>query len=204
MQTDYDVSGLDFAIKLIVAADVDGDGRDELVLVPDAVRDAGNHLWVMDYDTGIGWRHLTPDNTSHPMDADAFCSELPFAASILVAADVDGDGKPEVVVKPLVAGSAGNDLWVLHLVPPTRVSCANHQGGQVTGIGGVHQNGTHWDLPEDQAIAEIQRGRRFYVEEPTAGARVPVVIRARQGNLYLTTLRDNIETNNLSELPECP
>ncbi|GAA1789789.1 hypothetical protein GCM10009712_41460 [Pseudarthrobacter sulfonivorans] len=37
MEADCDVSGPDFAIKLIVAADVDGDGRDELVLIPDAV-----------------------------------------------------------------------------------------------------------------------------------------------------------------------
>jgi hypothetical protein len=118
MDADIDCSGQQFAAKFAVVGDFDGDGRAELVVVPDASGSRGNDLWVMkyvgDYPTGH-WQHMAPI-PNHPMDADIDCSGLQFAAKFAVVGDFDQDGRDELVVAPNAAGSRGNDLWVMKYV----------------------------------------------------------------------------------------
>ena len=115
---DIDCSGVQFPAKFAFAGDFDGDGRHELVVVPDADGSRGNDLWVMKYvgtfPEGI-WQHMAPI-PNHPMDADIDCSGVQFPAKFAFAGDFDGDGRHELVIVPDADGSRGNDLWVMKYV----------------------------------------------------------------------------------------
>ena len=113
MGADIDCSGLKYPAKLIVAGDFDADGLTELVIAPDASGSRGNDLWVMKYNVAAAsWQHMAPI-PNHPMDADIDCSGRQFPAKFFVVADFDGDSADELLVAPDVAGSRGNDLWVM-------------------------------------------------------------------------------------------
>lgn len=49
LQADIDCSGDQYTAKFAVVADFDGDGRAELMVVPNASGSRGNDLWVMKY-----------------------------------------------------------------------------------------------------------------------------------------------------------
>lgn len=85
-----------------------------------------------------------------------------------------------------------------------RVQCVQRGGGRITGIGGVLPDGRRWRLSVPQALAELDRGQAFYVEEPT-GDRVEVVSDVTpKGRRFLRTVADGDRPNNLSRLPSCP
>ena len=113
-RADLDCSGSRaFAVRGL-AADVDNNGRDELVVALDRRRREVNDLWVMGYDPDTGtWSHTSRGSRSHPLDADIDPSTESLDTSTLTAADVDGDGVPELVVGPDAEGSRSNDLWVM-------------------------------------------------------------------------------------------
>ncbi len=107
-----------FGVKSVTAADVDGDGQAELIVTPDTNGTAGNDLWVMKYDRSRRtWSHLSPI-PGHPFLADVNCdagasTPTGFGVKSVLAADVDGDGRAELIVAPDITGTAGNDLWVM-------------------------------------------------------------------------------------------
>ena len=116
MDADIDCSGREFPAKFALVADFDGDGADELVVVPEAAGSQGNDLWVMKY---VGrfpdgtWQHMAPI-PGHAMDADVDCSGLQFAAKFAVADDFDRDGADELVVVPEGAPFLYSSiLWVM-------------------------------------------------------------------------------------------
>ena len=118
MNADIDCSGRPYPARLVIAADFDADGRAELVVIPDAPGSRGNDLWVMKYvgDFPQGqWQHMAPI-PNHPMEADIDCSGRPYPAKFAVTADLDGDGRAELIVIPDAPGSRGNDLWVMKFV----------------------------------------------------------------------------------------
>ena len=116
MEADIDCSGREFPAKFALVADFDGDGSDEVVVVPDVGGTQGNDLWVMKYNTATGaWQHMAPI-PNHPMDADIDCSGREFAAKFMVAGDFDGDFRAELVIAPDAGGTQGNDLWVMKYV----------------------------------------------------------------------------------------
>jgi hypothetical protein len=118
LQADFDCSGLPNAARRFVAGDVDGDGVTEVVLQIDGAHSGGNDFWVMKFDPASQtWFHLSPI-PGHPLQADFDCSGLPNAARSVALADVDGDGRAEVVVQIDAHGSGGNDFWVMKYVPP--------------------------------------------------------------------------------------
>jgi hypothetical protein len=113
LEADFDCSGLQQGAKVFAAGDVDGDGRDEVVLQIDAKGSGGNDFWVMKYDPQTTtWRHLSPI-AGHALEADFDCSGLPNRARTMVLADVDGDDRVEVVVQIDASGSGANDFWVM-------------------------------------------------------------------------------------------
>ncbi len=118
LQADFDCSGLPNAARRFVAGDVDGDGRAEVVLQIDAAHSGGNDFWVMKFDPASRtWSHLSPI-PGHPLQADFDCSGLANAARSVAMADVDGDGRAEVVIQIDANNSGGNDFWVMKFVPP--------------------------------------------------------------------------------------
>ena len=113
MQADIDFTTLNFPAKFAVVGDFDGDGRQEIAVAPEAGNSAGNDFWVMKFNpTTRTWRHLSPI-PGHPMQADIDFSGLGYPAKFAIVGDFDGDGKQEIAVAPLAAGSAGNDFWVM-------------------------------------------------------------------------------------------
>jgi hypothetical protein len=114
---DLDCSAVQVAAKFAVVGDFDGDGRDEIAAAEDAPGTRGNDFWVMDYDPGSGrWRHLNP-GSGLANDADLDCAPDQVAAKFAVAGDVDGDGRAELVVAKDIAGTRGNDFWVMDYGP---------------------------------------------------------------------------------------
>lgn len=90
-----------------------------------------------------------------------------------------------------------------------RVQCVRRPGRTgprgLQGIGGTFgQSARRWFLTLPQAIEEIERGKSFYVEEPT-GDRVAVVVdRVSRSRPFLRTVADGDGPNNLLSLPSCP
>jgi len=91
--------------------DVDGDGRDELILT---VEDGAGvrSLWILDFDPQRGWDHLNPDVFAAAGTDLAF--DVTGEVLAVFPADVDGDGEAELVVA-LATASQPNAFWVFDL-----------------------------------------------------------------------------------------
>ncbi|HYN70815.1 MAG TPA: DUF3892 domain-containing protein [Candidatus Eisenbacteria bacterium] len=88
-----------------------------------------------------------------------------------------------------------------------RVDCVARAGrrppyDRILGIGGDGPDGASWRLTEDEAIAAIERGSRFYLEWPK-GHRVDLAVVPGFGRKYLRTEADRWGPGPLLELPEC-
>ena len=120
LQADFDCSGLPNAGRSVSIGDVDGDGRDEVIVQIDAAHSGGNDFWVLKFDpAGFGpahWQHLSPI-PGHTLQADLDCSGLANAGRSVSIGDVDGDGRDEVIVQIDAANSGGNDFWVMKFDP---------------------------------------------------------------------------------------
>ncbi|AKT40070.1 DUF3892 domain-containing protein [Chondromyces crocatus] len=88
-----------------------------------------------------------------------------------------------------------------------RVDCVITSGQteahqRILAIGGEYQ-GSRWQDTQQEAIANIETGRKsYYVKEP-GGPRVEVVVGSRNGKKYLKTENDGEQPNNLLSLREC-
>ena len=70
-------------------------------------------------------------------------------------------------------------------------------------IGGQNYNGTQWKITVDRAIDGIESGKwEFFVQ--IGDIAVDVVISSKNGFKYLKTENDDLESNNLLNLPSCP
>ena len=88
-----------------------------------------------------------------------------------------------------------------------RVDCVARAGrkppyDRIIGIGGAGPDAADWRLTEEEAIAAIERGSRFYLEWPK-GHRVDLVVVPGFGRKYLRTEADRRGPGLLLQLPEC-
>jgi hypothetical protein len=101
-----------------------------VVIQIDAAGSGGNDFWVMKFNPAThSWAHLS-QIAGHPLQADFDCSGLGNAARSVRAADVDGDGRAEVIIQIDAAGSGANDFWVMKFNPAT------HSWAHLSPIGG--------------------------------------------------------------------
>jgi hypothetical protein len=69
-------------------------------------------------------------------------------------------------------------------------------------IGGVNSNGTRWKIRVERAIEGIESGKwEFYVNHQ--GLKIDVIISSNLDNKYLKTKNDDLQPNNLLNLPDC-
>jgi hypothetical protein len=122
-----DAVGADFLLgpglvtKKTICADVDGDGRDE-VLIAVGNKDGSPRgalgrtwFWIMDYDpVQRRWDHVNPA-TFAQVGADLWLDDPSVAFRDLLAGDVDGDGEDEVVVSA-TSSALPNAFWVFDYV----------------------------------------------------------------------------------------
>lgn len=74
--------------------------------------------------------------------------------------------------------------------------------GNIQSIGGLNSNGTLWRITIERAIEGIESGKwQFYVN--VRGRQVAVIVISYNGKKFLKTENDGLESNNLSNLPEC-
>jgi Protein of unknown function (DUF3892) len=79
----------------------------------------------------------------------------------------------------------------------------NDPWDRIESIGGVGGSGARWNMPEDDAVAQVENGTySFYVAEGDNS--VDVVITTHSGRKYLKTTADGDHPDNLLSLPECP
>jgi hypothetical protein len=74
---------------------------------------------------------------------------------------------------------------------------------RIRAVGGMNDNGTNWELTQEQAIQGIEAGKwNFFVA--VRGHIVNVIVAvSRFGHKYLRTEADGEQPNNLLSLPEC-
>ncbi len=72
---------------------------------------------------------------------------------------------------------------------------------RILGIGGEHDDGSRWYLPQAEAVDGIEAGRwRFWMI--AQGSYVPVVVATHMGCKYLKTEGDETHPDSLLALPE--
>ena len=70
-------------------------------------------------------------------------------------------------------------------------------------VGGVNPNGTRWKLALSAAVAGVLDGT-YDFRTQGGGRSVDVVVAYHNGNPYLKTVVDGIQSDNLLALGECP
>jgi hypothetical protein len=88
-----------------------------------------------------------------------------------------------------------------------RIDCVARAGrrppdDRILAVGGVGPDGARWRLTEDEAIAALERGHRFYLERPK-GHRVDVILVPGFGRKHIRTEADRRGPGLLLELPDC-
>ena len=91
----------------------------------------------------------------------------------------------------------GEQISCIRRSPPGRVS-------RILSVGGTMTDGLRWQLSEAEAIDEIARGQKFFVELPIGMRAEVFVARTKAGRKYLRTVGDAGKSNNLLSQSECP
>lgn len=73
----------------------------------------------------------------------------------------------------------------------------------IESLGGERDDGSRWQMSEDQALGAIARGEySFYVGD--GGRAIDVVAATHEGRRYLKTNADELRPDKLLALPGCP
>jgi hypothetical protein len=91
-----------------------------------------------------------------------------------------------------------------------RVDCINkadrhNPWERILRLGGVRDdNGMRWSCTQQECVAHIHNGIKFYVLNRVNNQRVYLIVaRSAAGNEYVKTMADYYEQDNLLALPEC-
>jgi Tc toxin complex TcA C-terminal TcB-binding domain len=120
LPTFFHVTGGDAHVPLAdiggaFAADIDGDGLDELVAYGVAPAVGGvernSAFWVYDLQGG-NWAALSPTGSTD--DVAFVCDTGPYQVRLVTTGDLDQDGRDEIVAIPAAPGGHGRDPWIMH------------------------------------------------------------------------------------------
>ncbi|MBL7792408.1 MAG: VCBS repeat-containing protein [Saprospiraceae bacterium] len=111
-----DCSPGNFKVRKVLTGDIDGDGRHEVIVVPEFGQSTWqNGLWIMDYDPIQNqWQHFSPI-AGNPINADLVWNNEPNEiVNAIICADINGDGKDELIVFPSSSQKEYyNSFWAL-------------------------------------------------------------------------------------------
>ena len=128
LQAAFACGGGDSAAAFGLTGDFDGDGRMELVVFVAAKRNSatnigddlsrGNDFWALDRRASDGKLRPMGVVAQNPLHAVGDLSETDTFVAGAIAADVDGDGRHELVAIPYIKEAArGSTLWVADFRP---------------------------------------------------------------------------------------
>ena len=86
------------------------------------------------------------------------------------------------------------------------INKSNHtaQHERIINVGGIYPDGRRWKVTQEKVISDIESRRLSYYVK-LGGKTVNVIVStSASGNKYIKTASDNIKSNNLLSLPECP
>ena len=107
-----------FLAKFAFPGDFDGDGCDEIIIVPGTRFATFTDFWAMKLNNHDGkWYHMRQLKKSVILpDADISCSDskdLTPNGNAVAVGDFDGDRQDEIAIALKQEGSAGNDFWAM-------------------------------------------------------------------------------------------
>ncbi|WP_239341259.1 neuraminidase-like domain-containing protein [Frankia sp. CiP3] len=133
-------------VRVVTAGDVDLDGRQEIVALPDAPGNFGKNPWVMRYGGVPGqWAHLNP-TAGLDLNADLLASPAAGTSAHVLVGSVASRNRPDVLVgQGEWPGADLNQFTVFRYQPPTGGADADFV---VQGVA----DGSAQPLPADLAV----------------------------------------------------
>jgi hypothetical protein len=126
-----------------------------------------------------------------------FLNPRPLPLHLRINDDVPGNGSGAFQVTVRVWGTPRQIGRPGHVI-----QCATREQGRVARVGGVHADGSRWQLTVPEAVEWIERYGHVFSTATDDGPRVTVVrLRDRP---FLRSRGDRTRTNNLRRLPACP
>ena len=190
---DLDCGAVNAYASVGVAADFDNDGREELIVAAAQNGTDTNDIWAMAFDPGTQqWSHMSRI-AGHPNGADIDPSGEAINVQSMMAADVDGDGIPELVVTAAGGGSRSNDVWVF------KYDISGKKWGHYQPLG--RSSKVSFDMSSSGRAAAFVAAGKFHAGGLDQRAEVVAAIEER-GNFGLTGPNFWVMRNGNSELTE--
>ncbi|WP_405064966.1 DUF3892 domain-containing protein [Kribbella sp. NBC_01510] len=126
-----------------------------------------------------------------------FLSQLSLPMHLRINDNQPGNGSGLFVVTVTLWGRERPIVY-----PERSILCATRAGGRIDRVGGVHPDGSPWQVTLTEAIEWIQRYGHTFTAGSDSGPRV--VVSHLRGLSYLRSRGDRTRSNNLRRLPRCP
>jgi hypothetical protein len=131
------------------------------------------------------------------MERRRFLNLLPLPLHLRINNDHPGNGSGAFRATVRLWGQPRPVVY-----PERSILCATRRGSRIERVGGVHADGSSWQLTVDEAINWVERYGHSFTTGSDDGP--PVVVGQRGGRRFIRSRGDRSRSNNLRRLPPCP